>query len=496
MRNCIVIGLICQFLCVCAARASVETGFTPVLEFCTYIGGSDNDRAHDMATDGQGNVYVTGPIHSSNFPTTENAIQKRATGVYVAELNTTNAELMLSTYIGIPGGANYAHGVAVDKKGCIYLAGNTTNARFPITQGAFDTTYNGTTNNSHGDAFVMKLNPEGKMVYSTFIGGSGMDICGKIAVDSEGNAYILGCTSSADFPVTPDAYDTVSHGQSADGRDDIFVAKLNGDGSKLLYCTYIGGSSVDVYNSILVDSSGCAYICGTTCSDDFPTTANAYDQTYNGGSGYHGQGDGFLVKVNPFGTDLDYATFIGGDQDDSINNITFDEQGNVYIAGSTQSTDFPTTLNAYQRTLQGGDDGFLMKFSPDISQLTYATLLGGSRNDNAQIQIGSGLLYLSGSTESPDFPTTENAYDRSFNGNTDIFITIFDPNTQSMVYSTYLGGKGYERGNLRVDNNIIYLAGETTSRDFPVTDDAYDTTYNGGNQNFGGDVFITKFNLP
>ena len=144
MRNCIVISLICQFLCVCAVRASAEAGFAPVLEFSTYLGGSDDDRAHGTAIDEYGNVYLTAPISSVNFPLTENAIQRQYTGIYLSKLDTTSASLLFSTFIGAPSGANYAHGVAVDKEGFIYLAGNTTNARFPTTEGAFDTTYNGT----------------------------------------------------------------------------------------------------------------------------------------------------------------------------------------------------------------------------------------------------------------------------------------------------------------------------------------------------------------
>jgi hypothetical protein len=130
-----------------------------VLDYATYLGGSDDDRAHGMAVDVRGNVYVTAPIRSRDFPTTVTAVQKRATGVYVAKLSTASALLLASTFIGTPGGANYAHGVAVDNDGCIYLAGNTTNRRFPTTPGAFDRTYNGPNGGSHGDAFVIKMNP-------------------------------------------------------------------------------------------------------------------------------------------------------------------------------------------------------------------------------------------------------------------------------------------------------------------------------------------------
>jgi beta-propeller repeat-containing protein len=487
-------------LCSVIQTQGATTAIDPdaVLDFATYLGGSDDDRAHGMAVDAQGNVYVTGPIRSRDFPTTATAVQKQPTGVYVAKLSTTGASLLLSTLIGAPGGANYAHGVAVDKEGCIYLAGNTINPRFPTTPGAFDTTYNGSNSPSHGDAFVVKLNPEGsEIIYATFLGGSGMDISGTVAVDAEGNAYILGCTSSPDFPATPGAYDTVSHGQEAYGRDDIFVAKLNPTGSELLYCTYIGGSSAEVYGGdIVIDSSGCAYVCGTTSSNDFPTTPGAYDTSYNGGTGHHAQGDAFLLKLNPAGTDLQGATFIGGSADDGATTIALDEKGNVYVAGHTKSADFPTTKDAWQRHLQGGQDGFFMTFSPQLDRLHYATLLGGTNDDRAQIGTSSsGLLFVSGSTESPDFPTTTDAHDRTFHGHTDLFISVFDPTAKALLYSTLLGGKGYDRACMRVDGTTVYLAGETTSRDFPVTAGAYDTTYNGGDHRFGGDVFIARLAL-
>jgi hypothetical protein len=209
------------------------------LEMATYLGGKGEDRAHGMAVDGQGNIYLTAPILSTDFPMTPNALNKTPTGMYLAKLSHAGA-LLYSTYIGAKGGINYVHGATLGKDGCIYLAGNTTNPRFSTTPGAFQTTFKGPRDGHHGDAFIVKLNPAGdKVIYSTFLGGTGRDICGQIAVDTQGNAYVLGSTSSADFPVTSGAFATAFKGGETvpTGRGDIFVAKLNPAGSKLVYCT-------------------------------------------------------------------------------------------------------------------------------------------------------------------------------------------------------------------------------------------------------------------
>jgi hypothetical protein len=467
---------------------------TPRMEYSTFLGGGSEDRAHGMALDAQGNIYLTAPIQSTNFPTTPNALQTSSAGIFVAKINAGGDSLVFSTYLGGSYGANYAHGVAVDKEGCVYIAGNTTQADFPTTPGAFSRTFHGPADQFHGDAFVVKLNPEGnKVIYSTFLGGKGMDICGKIAVDAEGNAYILGSTSSRDFPVTAGAFDTTFNGGSGDGRDDIFVAKLNTEGSNLIYCTYIGGSATDSYgNDILVDNSGCVYFAATTASSDFPTTPNAYDTSYNGGSGNFGAGDGVLVKLNAAGTALEYSTFIGGSGDDFANCLALDIQGNIYVGGAANSANFPITPDAYSRENKNG--GFMAKFDSMLNHLIYSTLW------DAEIQAiavhESGAIVVTGSTTSRNFPVTSDAYDKTHNGSGDIFISIFDPGGMALTYSTFFGGKGNDVvKSMLLDHNSLYLSGNTVSIDFPVSANAYDKTFNGGTNEWGGDAFAAKFVL-
>jgi hypothetical protein len=471
------------------------------LDMATLLGGTGEDRAHGMAVDGQGNIYLTAPIQSTDFPTTPDALNKTATGIYFAKLSPTGA-LLYSTYLGAAGGINYAHGIALDKEGNIYIAGNTTNASFPTTPGAFQTTFKGPNDGHHGDAFVVKLSPAGnRILYSTFLGGTGRDICGQIAVDADGNAYVLGSTSSADFPVTPGALQTAFKGgeDQPTGRGDIFVAKLSPDGSKLIYSTYVGGSGMDIYaGNIVVDAAGRATFAGTTTSTDFPVTANAFEKSYRGGSGIRAGGDVVLVQLNPTGTALEYASYVGGRGDDSARSIAVDNTGNVWLAGDTTSDDFPTTADAFSRQNRGGSDCFLLKLNPRGGPLLYSSLLGGSKSDSyAAIAVHpSGLLILAGQTESADFPVTPGAESTTLKGPADLFVALFDPTTKSLRYSTLLGGSGNEvPGPLLLIKDSVYLAGNTTSVDFPVTPGAGDTTYNGGQDAWGGDAFVARFTL-
>ena len=471
------------------------------LDFATFLGGSGEDRAHGMAVDVQGNIYLTAPIDSKDFPTTPDALNKTPTGIYFAKLSPTGT-ILYSTYLGARGGNNYAHGVALDKEGNIYIAGNTTNRNFPTTPGAFQTTFKGPSDNFHGDGFVVKLSPAGdRIIYSTFLGGSGPDICGKIAADAEGNAYVLGCTSSKDFPVTPGAFQITFKGgeDKPSGRGDLFVAKLSPDGSKLVYCTYVGGSGTEVYgDNIAVDAAGTVTFGGSTTSPDFPVTARAIGKSYRGGSGFRGGGDAFVVRLNPTGTALEYCSFIGGSGDDNARSVAVDNEGNIWVAGDTSSVDFPTTPDAWCRENKGAADCFFLKLDPVRGSLLYSSLLGGTGADNFGTMAlhSSGLLVLAGRTESADFPVTPGADSTTLKGPADLFVALFNPAAKSLQYCTLLGGSGYEvPGPLLLIKESVYLAGNTTSADFPVTPGTGDTTYNGGTNEWGGDAFVARFTL-
>ena len=284
----------------------------------------------------------------------------------MTKLNPTGTVLIYSTYLG-GGSSDGGSGIAVDAAGDAYVTGSTLGG-FPTTVGAFQTTSTGGV-----DAFVTKLNSTGTgLLYSTYLGGSYVDFGGGIAVDAAGNAYVTGSTYSSDFPITIGAFQTTHF----DHYENVFVTKLNPTGTGLLYSTYIGGSSSgDAGQSIAVDASGNAYITGYAVSTDFPTTIGAFQTSNAGGL------DAFITQLNPTGTALLYSSFLGGNGQDISAGIAVDASGNVYIAGYTQSGNFPTTCGAFQMTTGGGiHDAFVAKIAlavPDndanLSDLTLST---------------------------------------------------------------------------------------------------------------------------
>ena len=255
----------------------------------------------------------------------------------------------------------------------------------------------------------------------------------------------------------------------------------------LVYSTYLGGANDDYGKGIAVDAEGNAYITGYTKNNDYPTTPDSYDTTYQGGD------DCFVTKLNPSGSSLVYSTFIGGTNSDQGFGIFVDAVGNAYIAGSTESTDYPTTPGAYDTTYHGVADCFVTKLNPSGSSLVYSTYLGGSGNEsgNGIAVDAGGTAYIAGYTYSTDYPTTPGAYDTTYHGVADCFVTKLNPSGSSLVYSTYLGGSGNESGNgIAVDaGGTAYIAGYTYSTDYPTTPGAYDTTFNGNT-----DCFVTKLN--
>src|SRR5437867_427113 len=323
----------------------------PVLAYSTHLGGSGGDQGFGVAVDAVGNAYVTGFAGSSDFPTTAGAFQTAFGGgeadAFVTKLNPTGSALVYTTYLG-GDGFDQGHGIAVDATGNAYVTGLTFSTNFPTTPGAFQTTPN-----FASDAFVVKLNAAGTaLVYSTYLGGDGFDQGQGIAVDAEGNAYATGGTSSTNFPTTTGAFRT-----TFGGRSDAFVTKLNGDGSALVYSTYLGGFSSDRGNAIAVDATGNAYVTGLTFSTNFPTTPGAVRETFGGIL------DAFMVKLNPAGTALVYSTFLGGSSLDEGFGIAVDTAGSAYVTGGTESPDFPTTPGAVQTGFGGTPDAFVAKLA-------------------------------------------------------------------------------------------------------------------------------------
>ena len=424
-------------------------------------------------------------------------LPRRRVGVSVGKFDRRRAlvidpALVYSTFLG-GSGNDFGWSLAIDPSGDAYVTGYTQSTDFPTTPGAFMSAAS-----TPSDAFVAKLNPTGTaLVYSTYLGGNAADFAAKIAVDSTGDAYVVGNTNSPDFPVTAGAAQS-TYG----GNTDAFVAKLNPTGSGLLYATYLGGSGFEYLNpGIATDSKGDAYVVGGTQSTNFPTTPGAFQTTYPGGTV-----DGYVVELNPTGTKFLYATYLGGSGKGGAGTaVKLDASGNAYVSGYTGSADFPVTAGAAQTTLGGGNtDAFVAKVNAAGSGLAYATYLGGTGDDaaNGIALDSSGHAYLSGQTNSADFPTTSGAFQTTYGGAAaglagDAFVAKLNPTGSGVVYSTYLGGSGNDKGNeIAIDSlGDAYVTGNTASPNFPTTPGAFQTTF-GGDLNFGslGDAFVTKVN--
>jgi len=451
------------------------------ISYAGFLGGSGEERGgYSIAVDATGAAYVIGETWSSDFPTTPGAFETTYRGgsfdAFVAKLTTSGGALAYATFLG---GSNWdcARSIAVDTNGAAYVTGYTSSSDFPITPGTFGPTHNG----GEWDIFVAKLTPFGNdLIYSTFLGGSDMDMSYGIAVDASGAAYVTGSTSSYDFPITSGALDSIWS-----GGFDAFVLKLSPSGTDLVYATFLGGGYGDWGYGIAVDASGAAYVTGETRSSDFPTTPGAF--ATSGGT----YGDAFVAKLAPSGTALAYATFLGGVWYDAGYGISIDASGAAYVTGITQSSDFPTTPDALNTIHNGAYDAFIVKLNSTGTALVYATFLGGlSEDEGYGIAVdASGAAYITGMTWSSDFPTTSGAFDTILSGYGDAFVAVLNPSGSDLLYATFLGGSTWDIGyGIAVDSNgATYVTGVTDSFDFPTTPEAFGTTYNGG-----VDAFVVK----
>ncbi len=389
------------------------------LLYVTYLGGTGTDESSHIAVDASGDPYVTGLTNSSDFPTSTGAFQtslKGANNAFVTKLSPDGSSLVYSTYLG-GSATDYANSLAVDSSGDVYLTGVTFSADFPTTSGAFQTTYKGS-----GDAFVTELNSTGTaLVYSTYLGGSSDDEGVAIAIDSSGAAYVAGVTSSTDFPTVSPLQKTLAGGK------DAFVTKLAPGGASLVYSTFLGGSGDDQAADLAVDSSGDAFIVGQTNSSDFPT-ANAYQTVLGGGS------DAFVVEINPAGTALIYSTYLGGTGDESPQALALDSAGDAYVTGETTSNDFPTANAIQSVLLGGADAFISELDPAGSSLIFSTYLGGSATDEATGIAIdSSGNIYVAGFTSSSDFPTLAGAYQPSSAGGTDAFVVQISPTAAAAV---------------------------------------------------------------
>jgi len=417
--------------------------------------------------------------------------------IFITIINNDFTELLASTYIG---GSNKgeARGIDIDKDGNIFVCGITESSDFPVTINDFQREYNGGTEAPYGsgDVFIVKINNNlDSLISSTYLGGNGHEACSSICIDSTGDIIISGLTSSSNFPVSENAYDT-SHNPGGYFRDDVFLTKFSNDLSDMISSTYIGGSHDDFSEAMSIDSSDNIYISGWTRSSNYPTTSNAYDTTFGGG--YY---DGFISCLNDDFTNLISSTYIGGTQWDFCYALDLDNYENVYVTGHTASLNYPTTSDVYCRNYQGsgganvGDDAFISKLSNNLSLLLASTYLGGDNWESGlSLEVSNNdMIYIAGTTSSVDFPVI-NSFSDTYNGGAthygDMFISCLNNELTMLPASTYLGGSDDENsGQIIIDEigNII-ISGASSSLDFPIVGIGYDTTHNGNS-----DVFISKF---
>ncbi|MBD1383442.1 SBBP repeat-containing protein [Metabacillus arenae] len=428
------------------------------LIYSSYLGGTNSDQGSSIVVDEMGNAYVTGFTHSPDFPIV-NAFQPVFGGgqdAFVTKVDPSGG-LIYSSYLGGTGD-DFGSSIAVDGMGNAYVTGRTSSLDFP-TVNPFQPVFGG-----GQDAYVTKVDPSGGLIYSSYLGGINTDDGRSIAVDGMGNAYLTGITLSPDFP-------TVNAFQPAFGGGfDAYVTKVDPSGG-LIYSSYLGGTGNDLSNSIAVDEIGNAYVTGFTLSLDFPTV-NAFQPAFGGGF------DAYVTKVDPSGG-LIYSSYLGGTNIDQGSSIAVDEMGNAYVTGFTHSPDFPT-VNAFQPAFGGVRDAYVTKVDPSGGLIYSSYLGGINSDQGSSIVVDEmGNAYVTGFTHSPDFPTV-NAFQPVFGGGQDVYVTKVDPSGGLIYSSYLGGTGDDIGSSIVVDEiGNAYVTGSTNSPDFPTVN-AFQPTFGGG----------------
>lgn len=464
----------------------------PVIEISRSIGGSALDDIRALAVDNQGNVYLAGTTESPDLPSTSGVAQPNLqsgvfpTDIFVAKVDAAG-RLVYLTYAG-GSQTDVVTSIALGPDGSVYVAGYTDSPDFPITPGAFQRFFQ--SGGAYPDGFLLRLAPAGdSIVYSSYIGSDGADRVDALAVDSAGSVYLAGTSDSDRWLVTPGAPQASCPGYG----DGVFLAKLAPTGS-LQYLSRLCGSGHDEAAGLAIDTQGRLYLVGTTSSPDFPTSVDAL-KSHNDGLGT----DGFLTVVAPDGRSLLFSTYLGGTFDDGATGVAVDPSGRIWVTGYTVSPDFPITPGAPQPTHATGgfsSDAFLAQISLAPARLVFSTFIGGSGDDiplTLHYAPGSGRIFLGGHTTSDDLPFRPEPCWPGYRGGRDGFVVWLDPD-QASWGGFYLGGRNADQVNdLKVYQQRLYVAGQSSSPDFPVTVNGFGSL--GGAWPAGTDGFLAVVNL-
>lgn len=449
--------------------------FTGRLAWSVRLGGSADDFPVGIALDAAGNVYLAGTTRSPDFPVRGASSQPRFGGgvdAFVAKLS-PDGKLLTSTYLG-GSEDDYPIGIAVDKAGRFYVSGTTRSADFPV-RAAIQKRFGGLV-----DAFVARLEPSGRLLFSTYLGGSGRETSVGVAVDGKGYPYVAGTTDSEKFPLPNMLPAPVPSTRAT--RPDAFVVKLNHSGGRV-YSVLLAGEKTDEVHALAVDAAGHAHVAGFTDSEDFPLRNDTHTPTIPGGNG-------FLTRIAVDGRSLAYSTFLGGSFQDDAVDLALDPSGNAYVTGYTHSDDFPATGSLAGPA--GDDDSsdlFLVKVGPD-GVFRFSTYFGGSVDDQGlDVRVdGSGRAVVTGFTRSLDYPLRYPIWGCAGCGSPEQFLTIFDTVLGGVSLSTFVD----QVGGVAVSGSDFYLVGTTGGSgadDFPTVQ-AFQPKLSGGY-----DAFVLKLDF-
>jgi len=464
----------------------------------SYLGGSGEDMVRDIALDLQGNVYVCGSTESADFPTTSgsydptfNSGGAKTSDAFVAKLSPTGT-IIWATYVGGPN-FDRCYGMELDAQGNIIIAGRA-GANFPVTAGAFQTTFaGGPVSPAYGtqDGFVCKLSNDGAtLFFCSYFGTDDEEIIRDVAVNSAGEIYVAAGAENGGFPA---GWFAGAYRSQIAGGLDVVVAKIKADGSQVLWATYFGGAAKESGTpSIRVDGSQNVYLLTATSSSGL-TTVTGFDPTYNGSQ------DMFLAKFSPTGSSLLFGTYLGGSGSEAseTHGLTVDPLGNIIVAATTNSTNYPTTSGVFQKVLGGAtgsvsSDIFVTKVSP-TGALLASTYIGGRQFESVEgvTTDPQGNVYLSGATfDATTFPADSRLGPL---GDTDLIVVKLSSNLQQEIFSRIYGGtlQDMGRGAVLGSNGVLYAGGETKSTDFPMVN-PLQPNYQGGLRD-GAFVFV---NVP